>query len=120
MFISNLLHAYLHRFIPFACQFLPTAMNIMYKFNRFFYCFSLVAHVDYEVGDIVAECNFDESGGSAMETCCDKFDVKRGGYNAPPLYFGYSSASPHTGPSHEHTSGTGMRMNFNEVKMMTV
>ena len=87
----------------------------MYKFNSFFYCyrFSLVAHVDYEVGDTVAECNFDESGGGlAMETCCDKFDVKRGGYNTPPLYFGSSSRSSRTGPSHDHTHGTGRRMNL--------
>ena len=96
----------------------------MYKFNSFFYCyrFSLVAHVDYEVGDTVAECNFDESGGGlAMETCCDKFDVIRGGYTTPPLHFGSSRTFPRTGPLVDHTSiGTGMRINFNEIKKKTV
>ena len=80
----------------------------------------MVAHVDYEVGDTVAECNFDESGGGpAMETCCDKVGVVRG-YNKPPLYFRSSSASSETGPSQDHTPHAGMRMNFNEVKMRTV
>ena len=95
---------------PTYCMLIP---------STFLYCFSLVAHDDYEVGDTVAECNFDKSGGLAMETCCDKFDVIRG-FNKPPLHFSSSSESSDTGPSQDHTPDTGMRKNFNEVKMMTV
>ena len=92
--------------IPSACQWLPTAMNIVNNFNNFFL---LVAHVNYEMGDIVAECNFDGSRG--METCCDKIYARRG-YNRPLLQFGSRSPSSLTGPSEDHTSSTGMSTNF--------
>ena len=45
-----------------------------------------------------------------METCCDKFDVIRGGYTTPPLHFGSSRTFPRTGPLVDHT-GTVIGVN---------
>ena len=80
-------------------------MNIMHTFDNFV---CLVG--GYQLGDIVAACNFDESDGT--DPGCEHFSVSAEDHR---LYFQSTyEYTQHTGPSEDHTSGTGTRINRND------
>ena len=85
-------------------------MNIM-----FIVFFSVVALADYQLGDIVVECSFDNSRGHF--TGCLGFEIPMvASFETDYLTMDSTDTSARDGPSGDHTSGRGMCMNWNEGK----
>ena len=77
----------------------------MHKFDSF-----VCSVGGHQLGHIVAACNFDDSDGT--DPGCEHFSVSAENYT---VYFQSTyEYSQHTGPSEDHTSGTGMRINRND------
>ena len=81
------------------------SLNSVHRFDHF-----ICSVGGYQLGDIVAACNFDESDGT--DPGCEHFSVSAEDHR---LYFQSTyEYSRHTGPSEDHTSGTGTRINKND------
>ena len=81
-----------------------------FPLNSTFFFLLFSGAYGYEVGDVVAACNFDQSTGRNPR--CEHFTAPTSTANYRVYFQSTYEHSQHTGPSEDHTSGTGMRINL--------